>query len=601
MYDFEKLRIWAENAIDLTSDARARAERCRDYYDGKQVTAAEEAELNRRKQPVVISNRIRRKVDAMVGIEQRGRTDPRALPRGPGDEQAADIATKALVFVDDTTRFDPKRSAAFENLLVEGIGGAEIGVEMRRGRYEVVVTRLRWEEIFYDPYSREKDFSDASFLGCMKWMALDKALSLYGEENEDLLQATMSATQSGETYDDRPSARAVFNWGDKKQRRVRIAQMYYLCDGVWHMAEFTGGGLISNGPSAYLDDDGQPTCPIVLMSGYVDRENNRYGVVPDMIYPQDEVNKRRSKLLHMLNSRQTSGVKGAVNVADLKRELAKPDGHVEVDADLASAAREAGVPAFQILQNQDQISGQASLLTEAKNEIDMVGPNASLIGQLQGDHSGRAIQAQQQAGMVELAPIYDSLRDWTLRCYRQMWMRIKQYWTDERYVRITEDAQAPQFIGLNRIVQFDPMTGAPVMENNIAQMDVDIQIEDAPDYVTLRQEELEQLGQFADRGIPIPPEMLIEASSVRNKPRLLQMMQQQRQQAEQAQAAQAQAEMKIRELEAQAKIMAAQSGAMLDQAQAQKVMAEVPGVAADARASQIKTAAQSVIAARAGL
>lgn len=567
MLELDKLKVMVANASDLTEHARTLSERDRDYYDGIQWTADEIAELKRRKQPVIVNNRIRRKVDAMVGIEQRSRTDPRALPRTPMDEQAADIATKALVFVDDTTGFDVLRSQAFENLLIEGFGGVEIVAEPKRGMFDVVVNRLRWEEIFFDPASREKDFSDASYMGVMKWMALDKAIELYGEQYQEMFQSAIDGT--GQTYDDRPRE-GVFRWGDKLQQRVRVAQMYYRHQGAWHLAIFSGGGEISNTLSPYVDEDGKPENPMVLMSGYVDRENRRSGIVRDMISAQDEVNKRRSKSLHMLNSRQTMTVKGAVTVSDLKRELAKPDGNVEIDVDAAIGAREAGLPAFQILPNGDQLQGHIALLTEAKNDIDMLGPNASLLGQLDGQQSGRAILAQQNAGLVELAPIYDSLRDWTLRCYRQMWLRIKQFWTEERYIRVTDEMQAPQFVGLN-VAQRDPMTGIVLaVQNPVARMDVDIIIEEAPDIVTLRQEEFEQLATLAQQGIPIPPEMLVEASSVRNKQRLLELMQQQQQQAAQAQAAAAEAE----GLKAQADAMAKQAKAQRDQAEAGKTTVE---------------------------
>lgn len=574
MLDHTQLKVMVETAVDLTSTARELSERDRDYYDGYQLTPEEVKALRARKQPPLVINRIKRKVDAMVGIEQRGRSDPRALPRTPLDEQSANVATKALVFVDDQTRFDLKKSLAFENLLVEGYGGVEVIVDQKRGRFDVTINRLRWEEIFFDPYSREKDFSDASYLGCMKWMALDKAIALYGEQFREILEGSAASAQDGQTFEDRPHDNKNFRWGDPTQKRVRVAQMYYLRGGVWHYAIFTGKGEIFNAVSPYLDDDGQPICPMVLMAAYVDRENRRYGVVRDMIDPQDEVNKRRSKALHLINSRQTMGVKGAVSAQTLKNELAKPDGHVEIDADLAMGAREAGIPAFQVLPTTDMAQGNLAMLAEAKAEIDMVGPNAALHGQLEGQQSGRAILAQQNAGLAELAPVYDSLRDWTLRVYRQMWMRIKQYWTDERYVRVTDEAGAAEFVGVNvqKGVQIDPMTGAivPMVENPVTQMDVDIIIEEAPDLVTLRQEEFQQLAEMRQGGIPIPDEMLIEASSVRNKARLLELMQEQKQQ----QAAAMQMQGQAAQADAQNKGMAAQAKAVRDMAEADKTATE---------------------------
>lgn len=536
MLELATLKTMVTRSSDLTERDRELSEQDRDYYSGHQLTEAQKAEYKKRKVPPIVNNRIQRKIDAMIGIEQNGRTDPRAFPRGPGDEQAADAATKALVFVDDITRFDAKRSEAFENLLVEGYGGVEIIVEEKRGLLEVAVNRLRWEDIFFDPYSREKDFSDAVFLGVMKWMTLDQALELYegdyqpkdeGDSLEEMLQAVLGGV--GGSYDDRPEDHA-FSWADVKQKRVRVVQMYYRQRGVWYLCVFTGGGEILHMESPYLDEDGKTACPIILMTGYVDRKNQRFGVVRSLISMQDEINARRSRILQLLFNRQVITVKGAVDTRKVQEALAKPDGVIEVDPDVVEATRESGMRPFEVIQQGDQVAAQFSLLTESKEEIDKLGPNASLLGQLSGQQSGRAIIAQQNAGMAELAPIYDSLRDWTIRCYRAMWARMKQYWTEERWVRVTEETEAPQFIGINQFQgwSIDPMTGqvVPQIENNIGEMDVDIIIDTAPDMVTLQSEQFDQLAKMAGSGVPIPPDVLLEASSLRDKAKLIEKMQQ---------------------------------------------------------------------------
>lgn len=585
--DLNKLRVMVASSADMTSVARELSERDRDYYDEHQWTDEEIAILRRRKQPVITINRIKRKIDAMVGLEQRGRMDPRAYPRNPNDEESADVATKALVFVDDQTRFDMKRSAAFENLLIEGYGGVEIVVEPKQTRngvqMDIVVNRLRWEELFFDPHSREKDFSDATYIGTQKWMTLDAAMDLYGstyqgENLEELLTTSMNNAQDGQTYEDRPFQNTGYRWGDKRQRRVRIAQMYYKRGGTWYLAIFAGGGEIWNDVSPYQDEGGKPCCPIELMTAYIDRENRRYGIVRGMISQQDEINKRRSKLLHSLNSRQTIGVKGAVDsVADLKRELAAPDGHVALNVEAFEDAARAGVKPFDLIQQADQTSGQFALLQEAKSEIDLLGPNPSLIGQAREGASGRAIMAQQQAGMAELAPIYDSLRDWTVRVYRQMWARIRQFWTEERWVRVTDEMHGAQFVGLNVVQGYaqviDMATGqpqiVPQMQNPVAEMDVDIIIEDAPDYISLREEQFEQLSQMAQQGIPVPPEMIIEASSLRNKRELLDMLKQQQEAAAQAQMQAQQAQMQMEAQKVGAAVQKDQSQAAKNAADAQ--------------------------------
>jgi hypothetical protein len=574
MYSLEKLRRMVENSADMTSEAREASERDRDFYDGYQLSAEERAILNKRKQPIVIVNRIKRKIDAMVGIEQRGRVDPRAFPREPGDEDAADLATKALVFVEETERVDEKRSSAFENLLIEGYGGVEICAEPDKYGWTPKVKRLRWEELFFDPHSREKDFSDASYMGVLKWMSLDAATAFAkkfsdksDEQLADILDWTES-TQAGETYEDRPRHEASFVWADKRQKRVRVAQMYYRHGDTWHLAVFTGKGELYNAESPYLDVDGKPECAIILMSAYVDRENRRYGLVRDMIPQQEETNKRRSKLLHSLNVRQTMGAKGAVDVTKVKAELAKPDGHVEWD----SAYQEGGQRPFDIIPQTDQIQGQFALLQEAKSEIDMLGPNASLLGQLEGQQSGRAIMAQQQAGLAELAPIYDSLRDWTERVYRALWARIKQFWDAPRWIRVTEENEAPQFIGIN-VPQMTPY-GLQVV-NSVAELDVDIIIDQAPDYATLRAEQFEKLAEMAAQGYPIPPEAIIEASDLRDKKKILEGI-------KASQEAQAQQQMQAMQMQMQLEGQKAQGTFAKDMSAAQKNVA-------DAQQTQVET------------
>lgn len=527
MLELPQLKSMVERATDLTSDAREASERDRDFYDGYQWTAEEEAILKKRKQPIITINRIKRKVDAMVGIEQRGRVDPVAYPRNPSDEEAADIATKALRYVEEVERVDVKRSNAFENLLIEGYGGVEVIAEEYNGQLEVCVKRLRWEEIFFDPHSREKDFSDAAYVGVLKWMSLDAATEYAmqfwdgePEELESLLDTGPQSNTTGETFEDRPQREGGMEWTDKRLKRVRVAQMYYKRLGSWHLAIFTGKGELYNGPSPYVEN-GKPCCPIVLMSGYVDRENRRYGVVRDMISMQEEINKRRSKLLNALNNRQTMGTKGAVNVAEVKRQLSMPDGHVEVDP--AAFDPESGMRPFEIIPTVDLTNGQFSLLQEAKGEIDMLGPNPSLMGQDNSAKSGRAIMAQQQAGLAELAPIYDSLRDWTERVYRAVWHRIKQFWREPRWIRVTEDeAAVPKFLGVNQMA----MTPAgPQMMNAIAEIDVDIIVDQAPDYASLRAEQFDKIADLMGRGVPIPPDVLLDFADIRDKRKLLEKMQ----------------------------------------------------------------------------
>lgn len=499
-----------EESQEQGKSARQLAERDRDYYDGHQLTDEEIQVLQQRGQPPVVFNRIKPKVDSLLGFERKMRTDPKAFPRTPKHEQEADSITDAIRYVLDDQRYPMKRSEVAENLFVEGAGAVTVTVQQSRDGYDVVLNHVPWDRFFYDPYSRMRDFGDAMYKGIVIWMDAEEAEARFGESGRDLVESTLDNRDwSGDTFDDRPTQTA---WADTRRKRVRIVQHYRKIGGKWHHAIYCRAGfLMEPQVSQYVDEDGNPDCPLIACSGYIDRENNRYGVVRQMISPQDEINKRRSKALHYLNSRQVIAEEGAVpDVAAAKRELAKPDGYLTVYPNMR----------FDVGDPIQMAAGDMQLLAEAKAEIDASGVNPALEGDLKAP-SGRAVEALQQAGLAEMAVMFDSLRDWNWRVYRAVWNRIRQFWTGERWIRVTDDERNLRWVGLN-VPQTDEFGAQVAVQNPVAELDVDIVLYDAPDSVNIQSEQFELLTEMwkaaPDR---IPLEMVIQASTLRNKEQLI--------------------------------------------------------------------------------
>ena len=527
-------------AIDQTQEEREASERARDYYDGKQWTDEEVQALQKRGQPVIVSNRIAPKVNSLIGFEKRGRTDPKCYPRTPKHDDEADAATDALRYVCDQNRFESIKSDVAENLIIEGCGAATVTVVPdEAGEYDIRINWVPWDRFYRDPHSRQRDFSDAKYMGVVVWMDESEVLEKFPGTDEMVTHAYSYANEEvGTTFEDRPK----FQWADSGRKRVRVLQHYYLEGGVWHTAILCRGGYLREPqPSPYLDDKGRPTCPLIAVSAYVDRENRRYGAVKTMMSAQDEINKRRSKALHRLTMRQVVAEDGAVeNVALAKAELAKPDGYIKVRPDTR----------FELLDGSAPLMGEFELLREAKAEIDASGVNPSLEGNMIAP-SGRAQEVSQAAALSEQAIIFDALRDWSLRIYRAVWNRIRQHWTGPKWVRITDDERNLRWVGLNQPItrgemllkqaeaqgiqptpeqlariQSDPAMAEPVgVQNEVASLDVDIIVDEGPDSVTVQSEQFEALVQLkqADPSA-IPMEMVIEASSLRNKDRIIEHM-----------------------------------------------------------------------------
>lgn len=561
-----------EEAEQATVESRRSSEQCRDYYDHVQFTRRELEALRKRGQAPVIDNFVQRKVDTLCGLERRARTDPSALPRNPDDEQAADAATEGLRYVADQNRFNALRSEVFNDILVEGTGGAEVIVEQKPNKdIMVTVKRVPWDRIWYDPHSRALDFEDAAYKGIVIWQDAADVRRQY-PDRADAVSETLS-TSASNTYDDRPNN----VWCDSKRKRIRIVQCHYLRDGEWWVATYTKCGfLVDPEISPYKDKFGESACQLILRSGFIDRENNRYGHAKGLLSLQDEINKRRSKALHLLSQRQTFGNATAVtDVQKTKTEMAKPDGHVEINGGAKFGED------FGVLPTGDMAQGQVLMYQQAMQSMNSTGANSALQGKDERAPSGVALQTKIQAGATELEPQNDGLREWAHQIYEAMWMRIRQFWTGEKWIRVTDDDRNMKWVGLNKQVtlsdklkQMEPQQAQQLMqqlgiqdpndprlqqvvevENDVSGLDVDLVVDEVPDMATLQAEQFQVLAQLA--GAPsmqgqIPAKALIEASSLRHKDKILDAMEEQQkanaqsqQQAQQMAAQAAQAETSV--------------------------------------------------------
>ncbi len=416
--DLAKLKRYFAEAAYKTQDARTHSLTAIDYYDSDQFTRGELQKLADRGQPTITINRIKPAINGIIGVTERARSDPKAWPRNPGHDEAADAATDVLRYIADFNRFKRVKRDCFLDMLVPGTAAALIGVDED---LQVIISQVRWEEIFIDPQSRRLDAKDARYLGVCKWMYADALGALYPASREDI-EATVengigTTGVADESYQDRPIAYSGNSgWVDRKERRLMVVEMYYreaayAPDGasarqaalVWFRAVFTGASVLEHAPSPYLDHRGNPDCPLEMMSAYIKRDNSRYGAVWDMIGPQDEVNKRRSAALHRLVAKQVQ-VKDmtavGTDVDQARKEASKPDGVLP--------------PGYEFAGNAADVAGHLELLQEAKAEIERLGPNPSVLGRDGTDASGRALLARQQSGLIELSNLYGALEDWEL-------------------------------------------------------------------------------------------------------------------------------------------------------------------------------------------
>ena len=537
------------------------------FMHGQQWTADELAVLRARHQAPIRNNQMRRKVEAMVGVARQSAGEVMAFGRNPGiDEATAKIATQCLRFVSENNDLETKEGDAFLRAEVRGVGGVRFRlVRDKSGQVEIILEEVDTTRFFYDPSSKRHDFGDARYFGVWGYFDKDEVQRLFPDVNVAELTSANRFTD-GMLSADRFSGRVY-----------QIIEHHYLASGnEWRVCYWSGDTLLLDRESLVFDDKGESQPHLVLFSPYVRADGMRYGDAAEMVDLQRALNKVESRILHLINSRQTLAEDGAVqDVEEMHEELSKPDGHIRVN--------EGRMKDFQLLNNSANIAHLLEVRRDILQEFAAHGPNAELMGEAGPSQSGIAQRQQQIAGKAKINLVLGRFRSWKLRVYRLMWGCIKKYWTDERVIRITDDDKAPEFIHLNRR---DGLT----VQNSIAEIDVDIILDEGPSDIQRQEADFQQimniLPALASNGEPLPPEIMIEMSQLTNKRKILERLEQakqeraakeqQAQQMQQQQMMQAQSAQNGPQVQAMQQIELAAKQAEIEErrARAAKIMAE---------------------------
>lgn len=469
------------------------------YASGVQWSDDQIAALRKRKQPVITFNRVTRKIDGIIGTVRRMRADPKAYARTQAHEQGAELATQVVRFVCDEVDFESIEQAvsrdacifgfAVSEMLIVGSDGADPEIELRR---------LDPRTFFYDPRSVEPDFSDARYMGVYKWVTRDEIDEIAPGASAQLGDGDNANYQST-AQDDTDKA-----WDEFPRNKVKLVDHWYIQGGKWRYCLFAGNVKLKEGESPFFDDKGRSLCKFNPFSYAIDQDGDRYGMVRDLKGPQDAINQHRSKSVWIMNARQVIAKRGALDDVELARkEAMRPDGVIEFNGDPGD---------FRFDQPAQEFLQQTQYFADAKAEIENFGPNIALVGTQVTAKSGRAMAMMQQSGLAEIGPFLGHFRQWRLRTYRMIWWTVKRYWSSQRWLRVTDDEEAAQFIEVNRLT-IDEM-GQPVIVNALGQLDVDVTLDEGPDTENVQGDVYDSLMALAQNGVPVPPAVIIEMSNL---------------------------------------------------------------------------------------
>lgn len=549
-----KVKNYFETAIThpTTTDRLKNAKKDYEFHQGDQWSSAEKVTLRERGQPEVVENEIQPRVNRIVGQYKQIKTRIKFRGRNMDfDEATAQTLSDLTLYVQQSTGYEYEEGEMFIDGQISGFGCIECYVEFD-DMYQPSI-RIRHEDslnVFPDPYSIRYDWGDANFVCRAKWIPMDDAKALYPDKVVELngfVSYGQAETQGIDTM-------RKLDYVDEKFKRVRLVEVWYkekekrviaiipgnMQEGISSdvqdatkfsetklkklekqgakivdkleekikMAVYCGSILLESKDSPYNHKK------FPLIPYYVFRKKNGepYSIVRALISPQEEINKRRSKALHLLNTNQAIMEEGSVIDEDeLRREIAKPDGIIKVRK----------YDRFQLVKNVELAQSQMGLLAESKESVKRISgiqDTPADTGQLR---SGAALQRKQAMTDVILTPIFENLRRTRMLIGKQIYELIKQYFTEEKMYYVLDDINKARQVELTDDIL-----------KKIKEAEYDIIVEEAPDTTTIQDEQFGMLSQLI-QGFQLPPNLsmailpvMIKLSQLRDKDSILQQFSQ---------------------------------------------------------------------------
>jgi hypothetical protein len=237
--DFQDIKQDIEFFLDLSREAREAMALCQDFYNNKQWTAEEKRILKERNQHPTIDNRIKEKVNGLLGYAEKRKTEIRAYPRNKTiDNESASLISEALDFVADENRMESLRNDLLKSLIVTGVQALIIDFDDEK-KSKICLRRIPFDRFYYDIHSTEEGFSDACFLGGMIWLSEKGIKDMYPKAD---MQKVLGMSEY--TYDEYTEDKPFWSATYKKEERYLITEHYYKEKDVWYRCVMSGNDFL---------------------------------------------------------------------------------------------------------------------------------------------------------------------------------------------------------------------------------------------------------------------------------------------------------------------------------------------------------------------
>ena len=544
-------------------DYIAVAKRCDAFYRGEQWDAADLSTLDDQGRPALTINTILPTINTVIGEQSTRRMDVTFKPRGNGQQEIADTLTKLFLQISDNNKLDWVEAQVFSDGLIQDRGWFDVRIDFDDHiQGEVRITSKDPLDILIDPDGKDYDPRTWNEVFETKWMSLDEIEEIYGQKKADKLRITVEQgsalgtdsieyeeTRYGDTYSgvEYQQGNTTNPEENRALRSVRVIerQYYRLKECMFYVDRFTGDmrqvpyGWTKKKREQFADeydldiieklvrkvrwtvtadlivlhDDWSPYDHFTLVPYFPFwRRGRPFGMVRNLISPQEQLNKISSQELHIVNTTANSGwivesgSLSGMDADDLEEHGAETGLVLEFNRGFNPPAK---IPPNQIPTGLDRISQKAAV-----NIKQISGISDSMLGTDSPEVSGVAIQAKQNRGAMMIQVPLDNLAKSRQYLAEKILNLVQAYYTEERVVQIVNEADPMK--GSDPMV-LNQMTPEGEIINDLTVGEYDVVISSSPARDNFDEMQFAEALQLRQVGVPIPNDVVVDFSHLARK------------------------------------------------------------------------------------
>lgn len=541
--------------------------KCDEYYQGDQWDEDDAAALENEGRPALTINTILPTINTILGEQSSRRADVKFKPRRGGDEDVAHTLTKLYMQISDSNKLDWVEQQVFsDGLIMDGRGYFDVRMDFSdHVEGEIRITAKDPLDILIDPDAKDADPKTWNEVFESKWMTLDEIEELYGADKAERLlfvaengmsfgpdSVEYQETRFGDTEDNDDYFGAGVP-GDEEYRNVkslRVVERQHkkLVRAAFFVDKNTGDQREC--PSQWSEAKCKKfakkydmemvsrvvrrvrwtvTCDQVVLhdnwSPYNDftvvpffcyfRRGRPFGVVRNLLSPQEQLNKIASQELHIVNTTANSGwmVESGSLVGMTADDLEEHGAETGLVLEYARGTNApAKIQPNQIPTGLDRIAQKAAL-----NIKTISGINDSMMGTDSAEVSGVAIQAKQNRGAVMIQVPLDNLAKSRQYLAEKILNLIQTFYTEQRVIQVTND-EDPMQPREPMVLNMETPEGDII--NNLTLGEYDVIVSSAPARDSFDETQFAEALSLRQAGVAIPDDAIVGYSHLLKKEEL---------------------------------------------------------------------------------